>query len=91
MSEFLPGDYSDYIAIMRDICGRYPNMIIWGTDSPSYSFIHRREMSPGKFRDYYLKATYMDEVEALRCLDAELQRKVGCENALTFLFGNAEV
>jgi hypothetical protein len=88
-SEFLDADYSDHLAVMRALCGRFPETIIWGTDSPAYSWICRRQQGEGLYREFRLKAAYADEIAALRALAPELQRRVSGANPLDFLFGPA--
>jgi predicted TIM-barrel fold metal-dependent hydrolase len=86
--EFLDVDYSDYRAVMRALCSRFPDTIIWGTDSPAYSWICRRQQGKGVSREFRLKATYADEVAALRTLKPALRAKVAGANTLDFLFGH---
>jgi hypothetical protein len=34
-------------AVMRDICERYPGMMLWGTDAPAYSYFSKRKQGAG--------------------------------------------
>jgi predicted TIM-barrel fold metal-dependent hydrolase len=86
-ASLLDTDYSDYLAVMRTLSGRYPDRIIWGSDAPCYSYICRRKQGDGEFREFRCKATFEEEVAALNCLEPELRRKVGSKNALDFVFG----
>jgi predicted TIM-barrel fold metal-dependent hydrolase len=88
-SEFLDADYSDYRDVMRVLCERFPDTVIWGTDSPAYSWICRRKQAEGVWKEFRLKAAYADEVAALACLKPELRGRVGGANALDFIFGPA--
>ena len=36
-------DYSDHKRVMCDLAAAFPDTIIWGTDSPAYSYICRRK------------------------------------------------
>ena len=83
----IDADYSDHLAVMRTLCERFPDMIVWGSDAPCYSYICRRKQGEGQFRDFNYKATYEDEVAALNALSPELRAKVGGANALDFVFG----
>jgi len=86
-AEVLDADYSDYLAVMRTVCEEFPNLMLWGSDSPAYSYICRRKQADGVFRDFSYKATYEDEVAALDALPPGLRAKVGGSNALDFIFG----
>ena len=85
--DFLDVDYTDHRAVMRSLCARYPRKIIWGTDSPAYSWICRRKQGEGIYYDFRLKGFYSDEIAALKALTPELQARVGGANALDFIFG----
>jgi predicted TIM-barrel fold metal-dependent hydrolase len=88
-ADFLDADYSDFRAVMRTLCGQFPETMIWGSDSPAYSWICRRKPGDGVYQQFRLKGTYTDEVEALRCLPPGLRARVGGGNALDFIFGQA--
>lgn len=83
----IDADYSDHLAVMRTLCERFADTIIWGSDAPCYSYICRRKQGEGQFREFNYKATYEDEVAALNALSPELRAKVGRGNALDFIFG----
>lgn len=80
-------DYSDHRAVMRSIVERYPDTILWGTDSPFYTYISRRMQGEGKYFEFRLKGTYEEEKEALDALPPELRARAGTQNAIEFLFG----
>ena len=84
----LPGDYSDHTRIMATLMARYPETIIWGTDSPWYSFICRRKQGEGSVKTFRLSGRYEDEVSALNALPCSLRMKACNTNTLKFLFGN---
>ncbi len=86
-NDFLDVDYTDHRAVMRSLADRYPRKIIWGTDSPAYSWICRRKQGEGLYQDFRLKGFYSDEIAALKALTPELQARVGGANALDFIFG----
>jgi len=83
----IDADFSDHLAVMRTLCEIYPRMILWGTDSPCYSYICRRKQGEGTVHEFRLKADYADEVAALECLPGELKARVSNLNTLEFLFG----
>jgi hypothetical protein len=82
-------DYSDYCHVMQRLVEAYPKMILWGSDSPAYSYIVRRRQGQGEnaFVDFRLKGTYEQEVAALDCLPASLRQAACNGNTLRFLFG----
>jgi hypothetical protein len=82
-------DYSDHRRVMRQLAEAYPRMIVWGSDSPAYSYIVRRRQGEGEdaFADFRLKGTYEDEVAALDGLPSSLRQAVSNGNTLRFLFG----
>lgn len=87
-SQLIDADYDDHTDVMRTLCERYPDTMIWGTDSPAYTYICRRKQAEGAFYEFSLKGTYEDEIAALRALPGELQAKVSNRNTLDFLFGS---
>jgi len=82
-------DYHDHVSVMKSLVERFPDMILWGSDSPCYSYISRRLKGEGSFQDFNLKGTYEQEKAALDALSPELQRKVASSNTAAFLFGEA--
>ena len=82
-------DYADHCGVMRSLAEAYPDTILWGTDSPFYTYIARRKQGEGadSFQEFRLKANYEDEKDALDALSAELRKVVSNINTLRFLFG----
>ncbi|MCM8821561.1 MAG: amidohydrolase [Candidatus Omnitrophica bacterium] len=91
-NERFDADYSDHKKVLSSLVDAFPETIVWGTDTPAYSYIARRKQ--GKTKDSYvetwLKATYRDEIDALRSLPRNLILKIANENTLNFLFGLAD-
>jgi len=85
--DIIDTNFSDYRQVMRDICQMYPDTILWGTDSPAYTYYSLRKQGASNYRTFAYKGTYEDEVNALRSLPTNLQKKVGGKNTLDFLFG----
>jgi len=81
-------DYADYVAVMRALAEAFPDTMIWGTDSPAYSYICSRKQAEGSYGTFRLKGTYEEEVAALNALPQKLKKKAGTANAIAFLFGN---
>ncbi len=84
-SERFDTDYSDHTRVMRDLARAYPESIIWGTDSPAYSFICRRKQAEGSFAEFRLKGTYLQEKAALDALPRQLRARAGGGNAVEWL------
>jgi hypothetical protein len=82
-------DYADYRRVMQQLAETYPKMMLWGSDSPAYSYIVRRRQGQGEnaFVDFRLKGTYEQEVAALNCLPPSLRKAASNGNTLRFLFG----
>ena len=87
--DLVDADFSDFRKVMKYLCDRYPDTIIWGTDSPAYSYITRRRQGKDTYRDFRYKGTYEDEVAALKYLPTEQMLKAGSINAIKFLFGSS--
>jgi predicted TIM-barrel fold metal-dependent hydrolase len=85
--DLIDADFSDYKKVMRYLCDKYPETIIWGTDSPAYSYITRRRQGKDTYRDFRYKGTYEDEINALKSLSNKQMEKAGSINAIKFLFG----
>lgn len=85
----LDADFSDHRRVMRALVDAYPQTILWGSDSPAYSYIVRRRQGEGPedFEDFRLKATHEDEVAALEMLSDDQRRAVTNTNTLKCLFG----
>jgi predicted TIM-barrel fold metal-dependent hydrolase len=83
-----PAEYRDHRAVMHALAAAFPDMMIWGSDAPAYTYISRRQQADGYFIDFNLRARYEDEVAALDALPTELRRRVCNENTLCFVFGD---
>ena len=84
-------DYSNHIKVMNSLVERYPDTILWGTDSPWYTFFSRRKQGDNSYLDFSLKGCYEDEVAALSSLPDELRTRVSNTNTLDFLFGKQHI
>jgi hypothetical protein len=74
---------------MQELVARFPNTIVWGSDSPYHSYVTRRLQGEGVYRNFRLKGTYEDEKAALDRL-APAQRGRISDNAIALLFGSQE-
>ena len=86
-ADLFPADYADHTAVMRALADAYPGTILWGTDSPAYTYMIRRKQAEDYYVTFNLKGSYEDEVAALNALPADLRRQVGNTNTLDFVFG----
>lgn len=86
-SSLIDADFSDHRRVMRTLCEMYPKTIVWGTDSPAYTFHCTRLQGDGNAQEFSLTGRYEDEVEALDSLNRELRGKVSNGNTLNFIFG----
>jgi len=86
--ERFDADYSDYTQVMTALFKQYPETILWGSDSPWYTFICRRKQAEGSYLEFRLKGTYEDEKAALDALPSQARTKASNANTLAFLFGN---
>lgn len=83
----IDADFSDHRKVMRALAEQFPDTIVWGSDSPAYSYICRRQQAEGVFAEFRLKGNYEDEKSALDALPPHLRLKVSNTNSLRFLFG----
>lgn len=74
-------------AVMRLLCDRYPDTIVWGSDIPFNYFIQKFSYASGETVDLALRSRHNREVELLDSLPPETQRIVAQRNTLRFLFG----
>ena len=54
-------DYSDHLQVMQALAQQFPQMILWGSDTPYHTYIHRRMQGEGKYYEFRLKGTYEQE------------------------------
>jgi len=80
-------DYSDHRAVILALAEAFPETILWGSDSPAYSYICLRQQADGVYQEFRLKANYEDEVAALDALNQESRLKLSNTNTRRFLFG----
>ena len=83
-------DYSDHLAVMRDLAEAFPSTILWGSDSPAYSYVCDRRQSDDSVVSFRLKGTYEAEVAALNALPVQRRRAVSAINTRNFLFGKGD-
>jgi len=83
----IDADFNDHDDVHAAICNQYGARIIWGTDSPAYVYICRRQLSKTKWQDFDYKGRYEDEVRLLRNRPPAVRRTVSNHNTIRFLMG----
>jgi predicted TIM-barrel fold metal-dependent hydrolase len=73
-------DYSRPAQVLRDLAQAYPNKLMWGSDSPYYSYVGVHDGMTIR-----LASTYAQEVSVVHALPLELQREIGETNTLACL------
>lgn len=79
-SERFPSNYEDTGQVLRDLATTYPDKLMWGSDSPFYSYVAKSENG-----FTHLISSYAEEVADLKSIPQPLFEKVACENTLNFL------
>ena len=77
-------DYNDPTQVLHDLNAAYPNRLMWGSDSPFYSWVTSKGRLPVS-----LKSSYTLETDALFGLDDEVVSQVAGTNTLKFLYGES--
>lgn len=80
VGERFDSDYRDPSQVLYDLCTAYPEKLIWGTDSPYYSWIASGGEAAGK-----LLSSYQLEWDCVAALSAAQQEKITCTNTLNWL------
>lgn len=78
----LPGDYSDPTEILSTMYRRYPDKLLWGSDSPFYSWITKTGRFP-----FALKTRYALETECLWALPEAARKAISSANTRRYLYG----
>lgn len=73
-------DYRDPNRVLQDLVAAYPSKLLWGSDSPYYSFVAKYEKEA-----YSLKSTYPAEVACLMSVREDLQTRIAGDNTMRFL------
>jgi predicted TIM-barrel fold metal-dependent hydrolase len=73
-------DYRDPARVVADLAAAYPRKMMWGSDSPFYTYV-------GQFGDGLLSllSTYKRETAALKSQPAAVIQKIAWQNTLDFL------
>ena len=76
-------DYNDAGQVLRDLANAFPEKLMWGSDSPYYSFVANVE---GKL--FSLLSSYAEEADALHRLPESLKQRVAGDNICAWLGPN---
>ncbi len=80
-SERFDSDYSRPDTVLADLAQAYPEKLLWGSDSPFYSYIGRTH--DGGILS--LRSSYARESEYLNALPPEARNRITSDNTLMFL------
>ena len=79
--------YRRHAAAMAAFAEAYPDMMMWGTDSPYYCFMSRFTDDAGKLVTMKLQCDTDTEINEFRKLPPATQRRLGHDNIIRYLFG----
>lgn len=82
----IDANFNDHCDVLKKLVAAYPDKIIWGTDSPAYTFMTCRQQADGEFFNFRLHGRYEDEIIALRCLNSSAAKLAANKNTLDFIF-----
>lgn len=75
-----PSDYTRPARVLADLATAYPTKLMWGSDSPFYSYVGKHGTDL-----FSLRSTYGREAAALEGLSAEQLKRATCTNILDYL------
>ncbi len=82
-----PAPYSKPEKAMLTIAEEYPDTMLWGTDSPYYSFMGRFTNAAGKTIITRLQCDAEKEMGILKKLPENIRQRIGHDNTVCYLFG----
>ncbi len=85
-----PGDYTRPAEVLAALAERYPDKIIYGSDSPFESYSIRHRHADGRLETYALRSDLARETAYLRALPAPVVRRMAYHNTVRFLFGRRD-
>ncbi len=83
-------DYTDHRIVFRDLVRAFPRSMLWGSDSPFYTYMEPRRYPDGSTVHFVLQGTYGQERASLEKLEPAEAIRVANRNTLRFLFGPAK-
>ena len=82
-----PGDYNNPASVLSDLIKNYPDIILWGSDTPFYKWIQRYYLADGTLHEERLECNYDEEAKLLHSFPDEIKYKIAYTNVLKFVFG----
>lgn len=82
-----PADYRHHAAAMQRLAEAYPRTLLWGSDTPAHVWKSRFRNDQGREVWMDLPCGPTTEADELRKLPPALQRRIGHDNTVRFLFG----
>mgnify|MGYP005844309217 CR=1 FL=1 len=79
-SRRFPSDYRDPARVLADLHEAFPGKLIWGSDSPFYSWITSSGRLPFK-----LKSSYKAESDCLLAQDPNVIQDIACKHTLQYI------
>ena len=79
--------YRQRTKAMTTIAEKYPETMLWGTDSPYYCFMGRFTNTAGKTIITRLKCDTDAEINTFKKLTKKIRQRIGYDNTIRFLFG----
>ncbi len=85
-----PADYADHAGAMGAIAEAYPELMLWGSDTPYHYFMAHFHDASGKRITMHLACDCETETDELRKLPPATIERITCTNTLRYLFGPGE-
>ena len=79
--------YTQPAKAMTAIAEKYPETMLWGTDSPYYCFMGRFTNTDGKTIITQLKCDTDAEINTFRELSKKMRQQIGYDNTVRYLLG----
>ncbi len=79
--------YTQPVKAMAKIAEKYPETMLWGTDSPYYCFMGRFINTAGETIITQLKCDTDAEINTFKKLPEKMRQRIGYENTVQYLFG----
>ena len=80
-------DYNDPLSVMTRLAEFYPETILWGSDTPFYSWIQKYYTGDGKLVEDKLQCGYKEEAQLLNSLPDEIKTRIAYKSNIRYLFG----
>jgi len=81
-------DYNNPLSVMTRLAEAYPNIMLWGSDTPFYYWIQKYYTGDGKLVEDKLQCGYKEEAQLLNSLPDEIKTRIAYKNNIRFIFGD---